>query len=182
LIGKVLVRDFNGQRLSGIIVETEAYGHAGDDPASHAYRGMTERNKVMFGKEGIAYVYFTYGTHHCINVSAKDGSPAGAVLIRSIEPVEGLQEMKIYRNLDDINLVTTGPGRLTQAMRITLEQNGLDMTDPKSEVRIEEGHQRQTLSTTRIGISKAAERKWRFVDPKSRYLSRKPKLASLKVK
>ncbi|AIF83622.1 DNA-3-methyladenine glycosylase [Candidatus Nitrososphaera evergladensis SR1] len=188
LIGKVLVRrldDDGGRsnRLSGIIVETEAYGHA-EDPASHACRGMTERNRVMFGEAGMAYVYFTYGNHHCINVSARNGAPAGAVLIRSIEPVDGIKEMRRRRGLDDPYLLTTGPGRLAQAMNITRRQNGVDMTDPESEITIEDGPARETvMATARIGISKATDVQWRFVDPASAFLSRKrARPASLQVK
>jgi DNA-3-methyladenine glycosylase len=182
LIGKVLVRSLNGRRLSGVIVETEAYGHA-DDPASHACRGMTERNRVMFGEAGIAYVYFTYGNHHCINVSAKNGAPAGAVLIRSIEPVDGISTMKRLRGLDKSHSLTTGPGKLAQAMKITRRQNGADMTDPDSEIKIEDGPAgRVVMATPRIGISRAADRQWRFVDPSSAFLSRRVRLASLQVK
>ncbi|AIC14424.1 DNA-3-methyladenine glycosylase [Nitrososphaera viennensis] len=183
LIGKVLVRSLNSHRLSGVIVETEAYGHA-DDPASHACRGMTERNRVMYGEAGIAYVYFTYGNHHCVNVSARNGAPAGAVLIRSIEPVDGIEAMKSLRGLDNFYLLTTGPGRLAQAMNITRRQNGADMTSPDSEIRIEDGPARQTIiSTARIGISRATDVQWRFIDPSSAFLSRKrARPASLQVK
>nr|WP_294805266.1 DNA-3-methyladenine glycosylase [uncultured Nitrososphaera sp.] len=186
LIGKVLVRSLNGgrsSRLSGVIVETEAYGHA-DDPASHACRGMTERNRVMFGEAGIAYVYFTYGNHHCVNVSARNGAPAGAVLIRSIEPVDGIETMKRLRGLDDAYSLTTGPGKLAQAMKITRSQNGADMTDPDSEIMIEDGPARPVvIATARIGISRATDREWRFIDPSSAFLSRKrARPASLQVK
>jgi DNA-3-methyladenine glycosylase len=182
LIGKVLVRYLNGHKISGTIVETEAYGHADNDQASHAWHGMTERNKIMFGKVGIAYVYFTYGNHHCINVSAREDAPAGAVLIRSLEPVDGIDKMKELRGFDDVYSLTTGPGKLTQAMNISLKQNGVDLTNPKSEIKIEEGPARHTVATSRIGISKATDVQWRFVDPSSAFLSRKPKLASLRVK
>ena|SRR5690349_22650822 len=89
LIGKVIVRRLKDHKLSGVIVETEAYGQA-DDPASHAFRGMTKRNSVMFGEVGTACVYFTYGNHHCINITARNRLLAGAVLIRSIAPQEGI--------------------------------------------------------------------------------------------
>ncbi len=180
LIGKVLVRVLDKKRrLAGVIVETEAYGHA-DDPASHAHRGPTARNRVMFGPVGVAYVYFTYGSHHCVNVSARspDRAPAGAVLIRSIEPVEGVGVMQNLRGTGNPLLLASGPGRLTQAMGITLLQNGLDMTVPGSGLCIEEagdleGGRRQVVSTPRIGITKAADLPWRFVDPSSRFVSRR---------
>lgn len=181
LVGKVLVRTVYGRRLAGVIVETEAYGHA-DDLASHAYRGMTARNSVMFGPAGVAYVYFTYGSHYCVNVSARDGMPAGAVLIRSVEPVDGIATMKRLRNTDDVRLLAAGPGRLTQAMKITLLQNGADVTDRGSGLFIEDGPARDAAATARIGISRAVEKEWRFVDPASPFVSRKARLASLQVK
>jgi DNA-3-methyladenine glycosylase len=177
LIGKVLVRSVSGRRLAGVIVETEAYGHA-DDPASHACRGMTSRNSVMFGQVGMAYVYFTYGNHYCVNVSARDG----AVLIRSVEPVDGVAAMKKLRAMDDVRLLASGPGRLTQAMKITLVQNGVDMTYEGSGIFIEDGPARDVTATTRIGISRAVEKQWRFFDPASPFVSRRPRLASLQVK
>ena len=177
LVGKVLVRNMlsggRSCRLAGVIVETEAYGH-GDDPASHAHRGQTRRNAVMFGQVGRAYVYFTYGNHHCVNVSARSHDTiAGAVLIRGIEPLEGIGEMKEARRVDDVRLLASGPGRLAQALRITLGENGLDMTSPKSGLWIEHGEEREVVATERIGITRAAERRWRFVDPSSVFVSRK---------
>lgn len=177
LIGCVLVRtlDIGGkkQRLAGVIVETEAYGHK-DDPASHACRGMTRRNEVMFGRVGRAYIYFTYGNHYCVNVSARSRDAlAGAVLIRGIEPVEGIEEMGRLRQVGDVRLLASGPGRLTQAMQITLDNNGIDMTDPQSSLHILRGPKRAAVATARIGITKAAARPWRFVDPASPFVSRK---------
>jgi DNA-3-methyladenine glycosylase len=182
LIGKRIVRGLNGCKLSGVIVETEAYGHA-DDPASHAFRGMTKRNSVMFGETGIAYVYFTYGNHHCVNVTARNHAPAGAVLIRSVEPIQGFSEMKRLRELNDYHALTTGPGKLAQAMNITRSLNGVDMTKSDSELTIEDGSPRQiVIATPRIGISRAKDMLWRFIDPSSEFLSRKARLASLQVK
>jgi DNA-3-methyladenine glycosylase len=181
LVGKTLVRNVSGRRLAGVIVETEAYGHA-DDPASHAHRGMTGRNSVMFGPAGMAYVYFTYGNHYCVNVSARDGALAGAVLIRSVEPVDGIATMKRLRGMDDVYLLASGPGRLTQAMKITRAHNGMDMTSRGSGIFIEDGPARRVVSTTRIGISRAVEKEWRFFDPASPFVSRRPRLASLQVK
>lgn len=178
LIGKKLVRTIgnNGKdsRISGIIVETEAYGHW-NDPASHARRGRTARNGVMFGDVGKAYVYFTYGSHYCINVSAKSNkAEAGAVLIRGIEPTEGLWMMRHFRMVDIAFSLTSGPGKLTQALNITSELNGVDMTDPESEVHIENGRNpARILTTPRIGITRAVERQWRFVDPSSPFVSRR---------
>lgn len=186
LVGMVLARTLlierKKHRLAGVIVETEAYGHANDE-ASHACRGMTERNAVMFGPVGRAYVYFTYGNHFCVNVSARSPDvPAGAVLIRGIEPVEGIDVMKKLRGMDDVRLLASGPGRLTQALGITRDQNGADMTYRASELRIEKGTPREAVATTRVGITRAADRNWRFVDPSSAFISRRVAAVGRQVK
>ena len=116
LLGKIIVRVIRGKILSGMIVETEAY-RSKDDPGSHAYRGMTERNRVMFGEVGRSYVYFTYGNHYCLNLVAKDDSTAaGAALIRAIEPLHGIELMRKFRKISDIYNLTSGPGKLTKAL------------------------------------------------------------------
>ena len=119
LLGKKLVRKIGNYEISGIITETEAYRH-NDDPASHAYRKITDRNKVMFGDVGISYVYFTYGMHYCFNIVAKKSKvPAGAVLIRAIQPEKGIKKMQENRNLKNLKNLTNGPAKLTQALKIT---------------------------------------------------------------
>jgi DNA-3-methyladenine glycosylase len=184
LVGKKLVRIFrkNGLtlRLSGTIVETEAYGYS-NDLASHACMGPTARNRVMFGDVGRAYVYFTYGNHFCVNVSARSGRiEAGAVLIRGLEPVEGADLMRQFRPVDDDFSLTSGPGKLTQALSITSALNGVDMTSRDSELHIEFGAKpRRVLATPRIGITRAADKEWRFVDPSSPYVSRKIQIKAL---
>lgn len=178
LVGMKLVRQIQMEgksiRLSGRIIETEAYGHS-DDPASHARMGPTGRNGVMFGDVGKAYVYFIYGNHFCVNVSARSrNEKAGAVLIRALEPIQGIKIMSKFRRVIDTILIASGPGRLTQALDITSLQNGIDMTDPDSELHIEKGVKPENItSTPRIGVTRSAERHWRFVDPTSKYLSRK---------
>jgi DNA-3-methyladenine glycosylase len=178
LVGKRLVRILrkNGRafRLAGTIVETEAYGYS-DDPASHACMGPTARNRVMFGEVGRAYVYFTYGNHFCVNVSARSSrAEAGAVLIRGLEPVQGIDLMRQLRPVDDVFSLTSGPGKLTQALSITSALNGADMTSLDSELHMEFGAKPgRVLATPRIGITRAADRVWRFVDPSSPYASRK---------
>jgi DNA-3-methyladenine glycosylase len=179
LLGKKLVRTLKNNkkqkfRLAGIIVETEAYGYS-DDLASHAHSGPTGRNKVMFGNVGRAYVYFTYGNHFCLNVAARRSSiEAGAVLIRGIEPVEGVELMRQFRPVENILSLTSGPGKLTQALNITSALNGIDMTDSESEIYIEEGKRPKYIVTTpRIGITRAVDKEWRFIDPSSPYISRK---------
>jgi DNA-3-methyladenine glycosylase len=171
LIGKRLVRILEDRsihrlkRLSGIIVETEAYGEA-DDRASHAYRGLTIRNSPMFGEVGRTYVYFIYGNHFCLNVSARsDERRAGAVLLRALEPCEGIHIMNKLRNSQNIHDLTSGPGKICQAMDISKSQNYLDMTDPQSELRIEyvkEDCIREIAVTQRVRVRYATNKKWRF--------------------
>lgn len=172
LLGKILVRVIDNYRLSGIIVETEAYGSS-DDEASHAYRGVTNRNKVMFGEVGYSYVYFTYGNYYCFNVVAKDSNKdAGAVLIRAIEPLEGIEIMKKNRRRED-NL-TNGPGRLTQALMIDRNLNGLDLTI-KGPLYIINGYkleEDEIVSTPRIGIKVGLDKSWRFYIKNNRFVSR----------
>jgi len=166
LLGQRLVRVLNGQRLSGLICETEAYGGE-DDPASHAYR-CTPRSAIMFGLPGIAYVYFIYGMHYCLNaVTACDGHP-GAVLIRGIFPAEGIEAMRKQRpGMADTHLAD-GPGKLCQALGITLALNGGDLTED-AEIFITAGEQVNscaTLATPRIGVrgdEESRARPWRFV-------------------
>jgi DNA-3-methyladenine glycosylase len=177
LVGKKLVRTINNHRLAGIIVETEAYGYR-DDAASHARMGITGRNAVMFGDVGRAYVYFTYGNHFCINVSARSRNvEAGAVLIRGIEPVEGIEAMRQFRPVENVFSLTSGPGKLTQALSINSLLNGADMTNLQSEIHIESGTRPgRIVATPRIGITRAAEKSWRFIDPSSPFVSRKLQL------
>ncbi|MDE1862482.1 MAG: DNA-3-methyladenine glycosylase [Thaumarchaeota archaeon] len=164
LLGKKLVRKVDGLVLSGIICETEAYCHR-EDPASHAYAGQTERNRAMFGQVGMAYVYFTYGMHYCVNAVARDrNSEAGAVLIRAIIPTEGITFMKDQRGTEILENLANGPAKLTQAMKITKKQYEEDLT-LKSDLYITEGvpvNREMVESKPRIGIRKAAENRWNF--------------------
>jgi len=162
LLGKKLVRKIGNQEISGIITETEAYRHK-DDPASHAFRKITDRNKVMFGDVGISYVYFTYGMHYCFNIVAKKSKvPAGAVLIRAIEPDKGIKKMQENRILKDIKNLTNGPAKLTQALNITKKQYGIDLTR-KSEIYITEGIKvKKIAEAQRIGIKNGKEFLWNF--------------------
>jgi DNA-3-methyladenine glycosylase len=169
LLGKKLVRMYDDgsgklQRLTGIIYETEAYGSK-NDPASHAFNGRTNRNSVMFQDVGKAYVYFIYGMHHCMNVTAHaPNSDAGAVLIRSLIPIEGIDTMIYLTNMKNKLNLTNGPGRLTKALDINRSHNGLNLTDNRSILHIEDGIKpNKVLSTTRIGISRATEKYWRYL-------------------
>lgn len=177
LLGKILVRTYNGKMLSGIIVETEAYQSV-DDPASHSYKGRTERNSVMFGEVGHAYVYFTYGNHYCLNIVAKEESvPAGAVLIRAIEPIDGIKQMQKHRETTDPYNLTSGPGKLTKALNVTKKQNGIDVTK-RGELYVVNGknvNDSSIIVTPRIGIRVALDKHWRFLLADNQFVSRKIK-------
>ena len=162
LLGKTLVRKIGSKTISGIITETEAYRHE-DDPASHAYRGPTERNKVMFGQVGLAYVYFTYGMHYCVNaVAYSDRYKAGAVLIRGLKPVEGVNEMIKNRKIKELASLTNGPAKLTQALKITKKQYSEDLSK-KSSLFITEGISAgKIVLGPRIGIKNGLDKKWNF--------------------
>ena len=162
LLGKKLVRKIGNYEMSGVIIETEAYGHK-EDPASHAFRGITERNKIMFGEAGMAYVYFTYGMHYCFNVVAKKPKiTAGAVLIRGIIPEKGIKRMEKNRNVKKFENLTNGPAKLTQALEITKEHYGIDLTK-KIEIYIEEGLEvKKIKKSTRVGIKNGKEMLWNF--------------------
>ena len=178
LLGKVIVRVVRGKVLSGMIVETEAY-RSKDDPGSHAYRGMTERNRVMFGEVGRSYVYFTYGNHYCLNLVAKDDSTAaGATLIRAIEPLQGIELMRKFRKTNDIYNLVSGPGKLTKALDITKHQNAVDVTK-KGELYVTEGRridESQVIAASRIGIKLGLDKKWRFLIKDNSFVSKKVRL------
>ena len=165
LIGVVLLVDGVG----GPIVEVEAYDH--EDPAAHGYRGRTERNAAMFGPPGYAYVYRSYGIHWCLNFVCEGEGVASAVLIRALEPSNGIETMQARRGLLDLKLLCSGPGRLCQALGVTREYDGLPLDRPPFELR-PSGAPREIVVGTRIGISKATERPWRYGLAGSRYLSR----------
>jgi DNA-3-methyladenine glycosylase len=163
LLGKTLVRRIGKSIVSGIITETEAYRQS-DDPASHAYKDMTERNKAMFGEVGHAYVYFTYGMHYCVNAVAKSKNySAGAVLIRSLEPKDGLGIMIKNRKTDDSANLVNGPAKLTMALNITKKQYGEDLvTSP--DFYITDGirvHQKIIVGP-RVGIKQGTNKMWNF--------------------
>jgi DNA-3-methyladenine glycosylase len=163
LIGWTLTVDGVGGR----IVETEAYHFT--DPASHSFSGPTARNAVMFGPPGVIYVYRSYGIHWCMNLVCGD-TPGSAVLLRAIEPTQGLDVMIARRGLEDPRLLCSGPGRLCQALGVTFAHNGLTVTRPPFELT--PGPAAEILVGPRIGISKAVDVPWRFGEAGSRYLSR----------
>jgi DNA-3-methyladenine glycosylase len=177
LLGKLITRRIDGHRVTGRIVELEAYLGL-DDPAAHSYNGKTARNAVLFGPPGFAYVYFIYGMYYCLNVSCQPDGHAGGILIRALEPVEGLDTMARLRKLPSSarpQLLTSGPGRLCQALDITrAAHNGLDVTSRTSVLQIlDDGFEPAMIrSTPRIGIRKAVEQPLRFVIEDNAFVSR----------
>ena len=165
LIGATLL--FDG--VGGLIVEVEAYHHT--DPAAHSFNGQTPRNAVMFGPPGVAYVYRSYGIHWCVNVVCEAAGSASAVLIRAIEPLEGLAKMRRRRGLKDERLLCAGPGRLCEALGISIAHNGLALDKPPFKL-IEREETPDVLAGVRIGITKAADLPWRYGLKGSRYLSK----------
>lgn len=163
LIGAELV--FSG--AGGVIVETEAYEP--DDPASHSFRGMTPRTRTMFGPPAHAYVYRSYGIHWCLNFVCRPGS---AVLIRALQPTSGLAEMETRRGKADPLLLCSGPGRLCQALAISIEQDGLPLQQPPFAITFPEIAPIVTVGQ-RIGITKAIDLPWRFGLRDNAHVSRK---------
>lgn len=172
LLGCLLVHHSTEGLTAGIIVETEAYLQHGD-PACHTHRGMTPRNKVMFGPPGHAYVYFTYGVHYCFNAVTQPDGVGDAVLIRALQPELGIELMQKRRGRERLKDLCSGPGKLVQAMGINKEHNGSDLlTGP---VRIYPGEQEVSdiITTTRIGIKAGADLPLRFYIKGSHYISKK---------
>jgi DNA-3-methyladenine glycosylase len=155
--------------VGGRIVEVEAYDH--EDPASHGFRGRTERNASMFGPPGHAYVYRSYGIHWCLNLVCEAEGVANAVLVRALEPTHDLETMRERRGLDDARLLCRGPGRLCQALGVTREHDGLALDRPPFELLAAEGPV-EVVSGPRIGITRAVELPWRYAEAGSRFLSR----------
>jgi len=164
LLGMRLVRRLDGQRLAGTIIETEAYGGE-DDQASHARAGCTPRTVFMYGPPGRAYVYFTYGMHWCLNcVTGAEGFPA-AVLIRAICPVEGLEPIGLNRYPRPRQDWCNGPGKLTRALAIDRQFNGVDLCDPGGDLWIESGPwaaDEDVVTGPRVGINRVVE-PWRSI-------------------
>lgn len=155
----------------GTIVETESYER--DDPACHAYVGLTRRTKVLFGPPGRAYVYLSYGIHSLLNAVAEPEGEAAAVLIRALQPAAGEEEMRARRGNRPDTELCSGPGKLTEALGIGLECNGADLTrEPFDLLAREEGWSGEVVASPRIGITKAVERPWRFSLAGSPYVSR----------
>lgn len=165
LVGATLLVD----SIGGTIVEVEAYDH--EDPAAHGYRGKTARNASMFGPSGHAYVYRSYGIHWCLNFVCEEEGSASAVLIRALEPTAGLDAMRERRGLENPRLLCAGPGRLTQALAVTREHDGLPLDRPPFEVHAR-ARETEVVAGSRVGITQAADRLWRYGLAGSRFLSR----------
>jgi DNA-3-methyladenine glycosylase len=170
LLGQVLVRLFpDGSRSSVRIVEVEAYGP--DDPASHAFRGETPRNAVMFGPPGHLYVYFTYGMHHCMNVVTGGTAEGSAVLLRAGEPLEGGEEMAVRRGREGPLDLCSGPGRLTQALGVDRRDDGVDLV-AGDDLWLEAGSRIEPIAIgNRVGVHET-DRHWRYWLDGSPYVSR----------
>lgn len=175
LLGKVLITNIQGKRTSGIIVETEAYSYK--ERGCHAFNGkMTERNKIMFGKGGFAYVYLCYGVHQLFNVVTNKQNKPEAVLVRALQPLEGTEWMTQRMQTDSLTRITSGPGKLTKALGIDRTLNGKDLIT--SEVCIGEGvkvNNKQIVTATRIDIDYAgpdAKLLWRFYIKDNNWISR----------
>jgi DNA-3-methyladenine glycosylase len=171
LVGATLL--FDG--VGGTIVEVEAYDH--EDPAAHGYRGRTARNASMFGPPGHAYVYRSYGIHWCLNFVCEDEGVASAVLIRALEPTQGLDRMRRRRGVEEARLLCSGPGRLCQALGIGREHDGLRLDRPPFRL-LERVDEVEIAAGPRVGITRAADRPWRYGLAGSRFLSRSLRSAS----
>jgi len=170
LLGWKLIHDSPEGLTSGYIVETEAYTE--EDPASHAYGGKRLRNAYLFHASGTLYVYFTYGMHYCFNIVTGEENRGQGVLIRAVEPVEGIELMKKRRGLNNVSQLTNGPAKLVQALGITKDHGGTTLYE--GNIRLEPGFTpKEIVQTTRVGIKKAVDQPWRFYVRNNPYVSRK---------
>ncbi len=172
LLGKILVRKQDSKILSGKIVETEAY-YGKNDPASRAYRGKKRFNELMFMDVAKTFIYMVHG-NWLLNVVAHPKGEVGAVLIRAIEPFQGMETMLKNRNVEDIRDLTSGPGKLTKALRVTKELNGIDVTKRYSQLMVVEGERKsfEICCSHRIGVKVDLPQKLRFFIKGNRFISR----------
>jgi len=171
LLGKRLLRKTDGGALGGIIVETEAY-YGRDDPASRAYRGMKDHNRLMWGESGRAFIFMVHN-NWLFNVIAHEPGNVGGVLIRAIEPTEGIETMKQNRGVENLLRLTSGPGRLTKALAIDKALNGVPVTSSDSEIQILEGcTEFEIESSSRIGVRKDLDKPLRFYIKGNKYVSK----------
>lgn len=174
LLRKVIVYHSTEGVRAGEIVEVEAY-IGEDDPACHAAVGRTPRNEVMYGPGGFSYIYFIYGMYNCFNVVTEEKGMPAAVLVRAVEPVEGINGMSVMPG-EKGNLPTNGPGKFCRAFGLTRKESGLDLTGNQLYIVDSGRAPEEIVQTTRIGIKKGVEKPWRFYDSASRYVSIKKRL------
>ena len=174
LLGKILIRRTEGQNSGGFIVETEAY-YGDTDPASHAFRGKTPRSKIMFGRAGIAYVYFCCGMYNLLNAVTEKQDIPGAVLIRALEPVYGIEIMKKRRKTEITGKLTNGPGKLTISLGIDLKDNGKDLTSGTGNLYIAKANfpvkYKKIGHSQRVGIKNGKENFLRYFFEKCEFVS-----------
>ncbi len=181
LLGKILVREWEGAQLMGRIVETEAYLET--DPACHAYRGMTARNRSLFLEAGRAYVYLCYGVSYLLNVSSEDYGTGSGVLLRALEPLAGVDHMWIGREAVRLRDLARGPGRLTSALRVDRRHDGIDLFAPGPLWIGGDGASIASIGvSTRIGLTKGADARLRYFAAGSDYLSGPKTLNVVQVK
>lgn len=175
LLGLQLVHELaDGTRLAGRIVEVEAYLGDGTDPGSHSHRGLTARNRAMFGPPGHFYVYRSHGLHFCVNLVTEPEGTGAALLVRALEPLEGEAWMRAKRGGCDAKGIANGPGKLTQALGITLAHDGLPALGGALRIEASSGPRAHGISRgPRIGLSKAADLPYRFCVTDSPFLSRR---------
>ena len=172
LLGSYLVRKIGNKELIGKIVEVEIYHEK--DPASHSCHGQTKRCEVMFGPAGFSYIYLVYGMYYCLNIVCGKVGEGSAILIRAVEPIDGINFMQEKRKTNDLKNLTNGPGKLCQALNITKKENNINLLNKKSPIHLEIGDQvasSQIISTTRIGIAKAKDKLLRFYIKDSVFVS-----------
>jgi DNA-3-methyladenine glycosylase len=177
LLGCILIHETAEGLTSGVIVETEAYRP--EDPACHAYKGPTTRNRTIFGRPGLAYVYLSYGIHKLLNAVCEREGVGSAVLIRALRPLHGLEIMSGRRNRN--THLCDGPGRLTQALGIELDQDGSDLTDGLPYILWGDAPKGEIVSTTRIGISRGTDLPWRYLVEGEKDVSVPPKTVTERV-
>lgn len=172
LLGAHMIRQLGDEQLVVKIVEVEAYAQA--DEASHSFRGQTPRTEIMFGPAGRLYVYFTYGMHFCCNVVTGPSGEGSAVLIRAAEPIQGMEAMVQHRNNSPLKQLTNGPGKLCQALAINKSLNGHDLLAAPLQLVLQPKVPRaEIVETTRIGISRAQDKPWRFYIKNNPYVSKR---------
>jgi len=171
LLGCVLVREIDDHILRGRIVETEAYHQT--DAASHSYKGKTPRTEIMFGPPGRIYVYFTYGMHYCMNVVTGLTGEGSAVLIRALEPLDGVEYMTERRRNKALRELTNGPAKICQAFGIDMNMNGHNLHSPPLYLQLEDPlPNSKIVAATRVGITKDAHRLWRFYERGNDFVSK----------